>query len=507
MANSLSFNQKLAICVSVMLVAMIMSAALIVALSSRSESFRELFADNSSGGSDEDLKRAEAIIKENPLSDDGYGKRAGAYFERDEFERALTDYNRAIELAPKNPEWYHRRGHFWYYRDDSKKAAEDFSKAIELEEEPGRELFFDRGEAYAELHDYSKALADYDKAARMDFPAAVIQQRRGLALLNLSKLDKAFDAFNISVASPDDESDGNCDSDDCAESRSHAQEGLSQIYIARDDFDNALKCATAWIDQDSDNEDAFLCRAQYYKALGQKEKELADRNRAISVLTEQIDEEPSYLLYSRRGLIYQEIGKKAEAKRDFEEALALTLKREPANQTSVDYLRHALGQRKEIEQRIQKKIENLNLECKGKSNDYRFYDRRAGLYFSIGKYELALRDFRQAQALKPEAQRTSQMVCCLVKLKRFDEAVKLGVGLCSSGVWIDAVNRSLAFEGAGRHDEAIEAANQAIKMRPVSGQAYYCKGKALEGKGEIDAGKTCIRQAIALGYTEDEGQL
>jgi Tfp pilus assembly protein PilF len=58
--------------------------------------------------------------------------RGGMYHKRREYERALKDMNRAIELEPDNADFYVSRA--LLYRDFKKRelATEDFRKAIEL---------------------------------------------------------------------------------------------------------------------------------------------------------------------------------------------------------------------------------------------------------------------------------------------------------------------------------------------------------------------------------------
>ncbi len=62
-----------------------------------------------------------------------YVNSAFAHLERGDYEQAIEDYNKAIELDPDFAEAYYLRGVAYYVFDDPEQAIEDFTKAIELD--------------------------------------------------------------------------------------------------------------------------------------------------------------------------------------------------------------------------------------------------------------------------------------------------------------------------------------------------------------------------------------
>jgi tetratricopeptide (TPR) repeat protein len=61
-----------------------------------------------------------------------------AHLEKKDFDRALHEINRAIELNPSVAKYYYRRSLIWQSRGDPAKAAEDYQRATTLDANYGR---------------------------------------------------------------------------------------------------------------------------------------------------------------------------------------------------------------------------------------------------------------------------------------------------------------------------------------------------------------------------------
>src|SRR5205814_1744757 len=77
---------------------------------------------------------------------------------------AVTDYTRALDLAPDG-DIYQHRGWAHFFADARKLALRDFAKAIELDPEAG-DAYTGRGLARVLLGDYREAVADAEAALR-----------------------------------------------------------------------------------------------------------------------------------------------------------------------------------------------------------------------------------------------------------------------------------------------------------------------------------------------------
>ena len=83
------------------------------------------------------------------------------------FEQAIADYNKAIEINPEYGNAYNNRGNIKAKQADYKGAIKDYNKAIELNSQ-FVEAYCNRGIARENLGDHSKALEDFDRAIELN---------------------------------------------------------------------------------------------------------------------------------------------------------------------------------------------------------------------------------------------------------------------------------------------------------------------------------------------------
>ena len=93
--------------------------------------------------------------------------RGNDYQAQKAYVRAIADYTRAIRLNPKNTAALKNRGSTY---DDEKRyihAIADYTDAIRLNPRDAG-AFLNRGVVYDHQHDYARAIADYDQAIRLN---------------------------------------------------------------------------------------------------------------------------------------------------------------------------------------------------------------------------------------------------------------------------------------------------------------------------------------------------
>lgn len=96
-----------------------------------------------------------------------YQNRANANFVLGEYDAAIVDYNKAIELNPKEPTVYFSRALAFYNNKNFAPAIADFDKVIELAPTESA-AYFKRGNALEKTGSFEKALGDYKKAVELD---------------------------------------------------------------------------------------------------------------------------------------------------------------------------------------------------------------------------------------------------------------------------------------------------------------------------------------------------
>jgi len=105
---------------------------------------------------------------------DNYLRRAKACEDHGEFDAALADWNKAVQLAPTNNEYYEARARFLYRKGDAQAAKNSLTKLIELrnravEADPDNPAKYNlRGHAFRLAGEYAKTLEDISKAIELD---------------------------------------------------------------------------------------------------------------------------------------------------------------------------------------------------------------------------------------------------------------------------------------------------------------------------------------------------
>ncbi len=96
-----------------------------------------------------------------------YQNRANANFVMGEYDAAIADYNKAVELNPKEPTIFFSRALAHFNNKSFNPAIADFDKVIELDPKEAM-AYFKRGAALEKVGNFEKALSDYQKAVELD---------------------------------------------------------------------------------------------------------------------------------------------------------------------------------------------------------------------------------------------------------------------------------------------------------------------------------------------------
>jgi tetratricopeptide (TPR) repeat protein len=133
----------------------------------------------------------------NPWYADAYSNRGVAYLHKGQYDRAIADYTKALEINPRYAEACFNRGNLYYKKGQYDKAIADFTKAVELNPRYA-EAYSNRGVAYDDTGQYDKAIADYTKALEINprYASAYAYNNRGVAYLHNGQYNKAIADFN-----------------------------------------------------------------------------------------------------------------------------------------------------------------------------------------------------------------------------------------------------------------------------------------------------------------------
>jgi tetratricopeptide (TPR) repeat protein len=138
-------------------------------------------------------------IEKNPKYHRAYTSRGLVYclHIHDLYEEAFLDFSKAIELCPCDPLSFHGRGLVHYIREDYDAALSDFSRVLELNPKWSVTLYRINGEIYLKTSQFNKAVVEFTKAIEFNPDQATIYRDRALALFHLKEYERALQDVRI----------------------------------------------------------------------------------------------------------------------------------------------------------------------------------------------------------------------------------------------------------------------------------------------------------------------
>ena len=335
-----------------------------------------------------------------------------SYRDLGEYQRAIVDYHKAIELDPYYSLAYYNRGLCYQEQlqyqlaiEDSyngiedydktfeyfdlatldSKAIEDFDKAIELD--PYYSLaYYNRGLCYQEQLQYQRAIEDWDKVIELDpndpYYAYQAYYNRGICYRLMGQDQRAIEDWDKVIGL-----DPNCP--EAYDDRGRSYQDLGQYQLAIEDFDKAIELRPT--------SRRYLFRGHYYRRLGQHQRAIEGYDKAIEL-------DPSMAAaYYNRGHSYHDLGQYQRAIEDYDKAIERW--HPPGfgvyNSRGLSY--RELGQHQRAIEDFDKAIERW-YPTAGLYPTYGAgpYNNRGLSYHDLGQYQRAIEDFDKAIELDPD---------------------------------------------------------------------------------------------------------
>jgi len=93
--------------------------------------------------------------------------RGDDYFKKGQYDQAIAEYNRAIEIDPTFASAYNNRGVVYGRKEQHDQAIAEYNRAIEID--PKFALaYYNRAISYEKKGQHGQAIADYNKAVEID---------------------------------------------------------------------------------------------------------------------------------------------------------------------------------------------------------------------------------------------------------------------------------------------------------------------------------------------------
>ena len=136
-----------------------------------------------------------AEVQRQSLDAEAYYDHGNAWMSKGDYDRAISDFNKALEIEPRLAQAYSNRGNAYYLQDKHDKAIADYNKAIEMNPwDIG--AYASRGDAYRSKGQYDRAIADCNKAIEIKSSFAWAYFIRGDAYFGKGQYDQAIADYN-----------------------------------------------------------------------------------------------------------------------------------------------------------------------------------------------------------------------------------------------------------------------------------------------------------------------
>jgi lipoprotein NlpI len=205
--------------------------------------------------------------------------RAVEWSAKNDYDRAIVDYDAALKIDPKLADAFHGRGTAWAHKGDPDRAIADFDTALRLNPKDAAPLLA-RAVEWTVKGDYQRALADYDAVQRVDPKAEDLAFSRARTLFYADQHARAVEEFEKAhKASPTEYSAiwlylarrraGAAGAEDRLDEATRTTQRLGwpgpviALYLGRTDLQSVMNAAT---DNDPARQREQRCEASFYVA-------------------------------------------------------------------------------------------------------------------------------------------------------------------------------------------------------------------------------------------------
>jgi protein O-mannosyl-transferase len=262
------------------------------------------------------------VLRYAPDYSDGYFNRANAYMMAEKFKRqtqmqdgkgrssgaaveyqlALRDFSKAIELNPTDGAAYNNRAKVYFSTGDYQKGLKDLNQSIALDPSSSAG-YSNRCQVYNALADHAQAIKDCSRAIEIDPQDDFAYLTRGLSLYASGKQAEAMADYDRSIAiNPHN-------------SKALFSRGI--IYKEKGEFQKALADFNAAIQQNPGYADAYVNRGVVYGEMNALQKAVEDFSRAI-----RINPKDASAYYNRGAALYR-MNQREQAMQDLRQAARL----------------------------------------------------------------------------------------------------------------------------------------------------------------------------------------
>lgn len=213
---------------------------------------RAFYTDNA----EEEIYLYSLVIDLTPDYADAFINRGLIYLKFEEFDKAISDFDRAIEIDINKPNAYYNRGLAYSDLKLHDKAIADYTKTIELDPEDSQ-AYYNRGNEYLDLEEIALAFKDYDKALELDLEYVDAYFNRGIIYTKTGDYEKAIADYKEALELKEDDYE--------------ILDNMANTYRMMKEYDKAISHAKKSMKINSDNSYSYGTLAEIYSDMNDTE--------------------------------------------------------------------------------------------------------------------------------------------------------------------------------------------------------------------------------------------
>lgn len=289
------------------------------------------------------------------------------------WDKALSDYNKAIELSPQNAAALSNRGNVLRELGRLSEAASDHLAAIRISPRIA-EAHNNLGLVYGDKSEWQVALDCFDRALSLKPQYFEALTNRGNALLELNRLDEALASYDKAISLKPDYAEA------------YSNRGNVLLKLKR--LDEALASHNKAISFKPDYAEAHSNRGNTLLELNRLEEALASHDKAVNL-------RPDYAeAYGNRGNALLELNRLDEALASYDKAISL----DPVSAEAYSNRGHALLELNRLDEALESYDKAISL----KPDFAEIYYNRGNALKELKRRDEALASYDKAISLKPD---------------------------------------------------------------------------------------------------------
>lgn len=394
------------------------------------------------------------------------------------YDQALAAYRRSQQFSLDHPMYLAREGEVYAILGTRLRSNEYYEKALEIYQQvihhhPDYALaYVGQGKVLYHLHRPKEALVAYDTALNFDQYEARAYGERAYVLLALNNSQEALSTFEKALSL------------DGYNARYYHGKGQALALLGRprealEAYDHARECGFKSVD-------LLVCSAAAFLELGDAAGISGQQALANFYYEEAFDSYNRVLEQAgnaQNNSVYEGLGKVYSARKDWQNALLYYKK-------AVDFAPYKADAYLEVGKTL--------IELGNYTDAFAFFkNARSCCNHAESKIDVADVEIAYGNAYRRIAE-TSQPKDHFSYQKKALECYKSALSICE---------RPTAYIGLGKtyaalhyHEEAIDALNQALKLKPQFVECYFVKGNCYYELGQPSEAYSMYKLAIASGF-------